>query len=151
MEKEDIPNKAHPLPPPPPPIRDRIICNHVNEISHNNQYSDWATERMADRWRYVFKNPWELFKDTNGWTFTRRIPNIQERGLSWKNVRRFLGIVTVCVFSVVILGYKSAGPVRKFIDIQSNYNHFTVKRISWLSELLKRKCNTVMGRRQLSH
>ena len=53
MEKEDIPNKAHPLSPPSPTIRNRIIWNHVNEISHNNQYSYWATKRMADRRRYV--------------------------------------------------------------------------------------------------
>lgn len=36
MEKEDIPSKDH----RPPLIRNRIICNHVSEISHNNQYSD---------------------------------------------------------------------------------------------------------------
>ena len=50
MEKEDIPSKDH----RPPLIRNRIICNHVSEISHNNQYSDWATKRMADHRRYVF-------------------------------------------------------------------------------------------------
>ena len=53
MEKEDIPNKAHPLSPPSPTIWNRIIWNHVNEISHNNQYSYWATKGMADRRRYV--------------------------------------------------------------------------------------------------
>ena len=51
MEREGIPSKALPL--SPFPIRNRIIWNHVNEISHNNQYSYWATKRMADRKRYV--------------------------------------------------------------------------------------------------